>query len=307
MVRRASLRPPMSAALRHASAIPVILNPAARSARAADRVDRVRRLSPRVEIHATTGAGDARRLARGLAEAGAPVVVAAGGDGTVNEVIAGLAEADAPTMPALGILPLGTMNVLALEHRLPVLSLSQCWQRIEAGHVREIELWTANGAVFAQMAGVGLDAAVVRHTTWQAKKKWGPFSYMATLVRLLDAPAQRVRVVTDAGEELAGSAVLLGAGRFYGGPIPAFPAARPDDGLIDVIVVHQHGPAAFGRLMADVVAGLLPEESTTATRRRVGALRIESDPPAPLEIDGELGGETPVEVGRHARRLRLIV
>ena len=78
--------------------IPVILNPAARSARAGGRMEMIRALSPQVEIHATRRAGDARRIARELSMAGARTVVAAGGDGTVNEVAQGIVNSNATTL-----------------------------------------------------------------------------------------------------------------------------------------------------------------------------------------------------------------
>src|SRR5690349_3211049 len=101
-------------------AIPVIINPAANSTRAAAQMERVRRLEPAPELHLTEGIGHARELAAKLAAEGRPLVVAAGGDGTVNEIINGLAlhnvRVDDPARrTALGVLPVGTMNVFAYE------------------------------------------------------------------------------------------------------------------------------------------------------------------------------------------------
>lgn len=165
--------------------IPVILNPAARSARAGERLEMIRALSPQVEIHATNGAGDARRMARELAAAGARIVVAAGGDGTVNEVTNGLADAGPSSTAALGILPNGTMNVFANDLGLPAHRMDECWAIIASGRVREIDLWKANDTHFAQLAGVGFDAAVIGNVTWESKKRLGPLSYVKSLLELL--------------------------------------------------------------------------------------------------------------------------
>jgi diacylglycerol kinase (ATP) len=287
--------------------IAVILNPAARSAKARKLLDRVHTLAAGAHFAETQAAGDARRLARALAEEGWSTVVAAGGDGTVNEVVAGLLEADVETRPVLGLLPMGTMNVFAFEFGLPVLSLEGCWERVLAGQTREIDVWRAGEHLFVQMAGVGVDAQVIRHTTWEAKKQWGPLSYLGTLTQVLDRPPAEVRVRVDDGPWLTASNVLLGNGRFYGGPFAVFPGAVNDDGLIDVALIHGHGPATFSNLIADVLLREHDENHERLTRLRGRRVLIEAPHAVPFEVDGELGGETPLVVSRHETRLRVTV
>ena len=133
--------------------LPVILNPAARSTRAARLAERIRALQPAPELHFTRSPGDAQRLARELAAQGHKIVVAAGGDGTVNEAVNGLCAAQ-PDRPdpadhvALGVLPAGTMNVFAHELGLPG-RLEECWERLSRRNLREVDLWQANGKFFA--------------------------------------------------------------------------------------------------------------------------------------------------------------
>ena len=87
-------------------------------------------------------AGEAESLARAAAEEGFDNVVAAGGDGTVNEVVNGIAGSGA----ALGLLPLGTMNVFATELGLPVNDLERCWQIIREGQARASSICRARMA-----------------------------------------------------------------------------------------------------------------------------------------------------------------
>ncbi|MFN0129898.1 MAG: diacylglycerol/lipid kinase family protein [Verrucomicrobiales bacterium] len=284
----------------------IILNPAAQSTRASRKVEVVRALATGAHVVETRAIGDARRLARELAEQGWSTVVAAGGDGTVNEVAAGLLEAAVPEPPVLGVLPLGTMNVFALELDLPVLNLRQCWERVVAGQARPIDAWKANDRTFFQMAGVGVDAQVIRQTSWEAKKSWGPLSYLGTLARVLDRPSAEVRVQVDDGPWITGGTVLLGNGRFYGGPFPVFPGAKNDDGLLDVAVIHGHGPAIFSNLVADVLFYEIDEEHEGVTRLRGSRVRLESPEMAPFEIDGESGGDTPLSVTRLPVPLRVL-
>jgi len=275
--------------------------------RASRRLQSVRALIEGAQLAETQGAGDARRLARELAEAGWATIVAAGGDGTVNEVVSGLMEARVETMPDLGLLPMGTMNVFALELGLPGLDLRACWRRVATGSVRNVDAWSAGPHVFVQMAGVGIDAQVIRQTTWQSKKQWGPLSYLGTLSRLLDSPPSELRLRVDDGPWLTGTSVLMGNGRLYGGPFPVFPEAENDDGCLDIAVVHGHGPSTFSNLVADVLLRGIDENHGGVTRRRGRHVLIEATDPQPFEIDGELGGETPLVVTPHEKRLRVLV
>ena len=96
---------------------------------------------------------------------------------------------------ALGILPVGTMNVLALELGISP-DLERALAVIRAGHRRRIDLGYANGRRFLQLAGVGLDAEVVRKTHPEAKRAWGPWSYLLTVAQETVTPAPHLRVKT---------------------------------------------------------------------------------------------------------------
>ncbi len=286
--------------------IPVILNPAARSARAGNRLEKIRGLSPRVAVHATAQAGDARRFAAELAAQGAPIVVAAGGDGTINEVVSGLATVPAERRPLLGVLPAGTMNVFAHELGLPAGDLAECWRIIEAGRTREIDLWEAGGHVFVQMAGVGLDAAVIENTSWRWKKRIGPLAYVVSLIQLLLRTSPRVRVSSPGREPVEGTAILLGNGRRYGGPFPVFPHAHNADGLLEVVVFKNHGPLALFQWARALWLG---SYATAGNFHAFQATELTLDGPCsvPTEVDGELAGSTPVTIRRAEAGLRVLV
>jgi len=114
--------------------IVVILNPAAHSEKARGTWEKIEKF-PRARVHLTTSKGHAQRLAQVAAQNGADIVVAAGGDGTVNEVVNGIAGSGT----ALGVLPVGTMNVFSHELGLPT-DLSAAWDIIVAEKTREIDL-----------------------------------------------------------------------------------------------------------------------------------------------------------------------
>lgn len=288
--------------------IPVILNPAARSAKAAARIEAIQELAPNIRLCPTTGPGDARRFARELAQAGSPVVVAAGGDGTINEVVNGLRDAGPQCDVALGLLPSGTMNVFSVELGLPAKSLVDCWRVIERGITREIDLWDANGHAFMQLAGVGLDAEIIKETTWERKKALGPLSYVLSAAQLIGKSAPQVEIIADGREPILGSVVLVGNGKRYGGPLKVFPQANNQDGLLDVVVLRRHG---YGKIFAALLSLLLTgydRRSKDLEYFQTKELKILSDTDIPVEADGELiTVSMPLVIRQAERKLKVLV
>ena len=279
----------------------VILNPAARSEKARRWRARVESVARGCVICATSRAGEAEVLARHAAEEGFEKIVAAGGDGTINEVVNGLAGSNA----ALGLLPIGTMNVFATELGLPAHDLQLCWNIIQSENTRLVDLPSANGKYFVQLAGVGLDAQVVKETSLTLKRNFGPLSYLISAAQIAARQPPRLFLESENSSIKEGSFVLVGNGRLYGGPFPFFKQALIDDGLFDVIVFKQLGYLEIIKYLQDVVFSSeirVPEIEYFQTRR----LRVTSDSEVPVELDGELVGSCPVEFQVRERMLRVL-
>ena len=209
----------------------VILNPAARGDRARLLQQRIESLSLRAIIRTTHAAGDAEAMAERGVEQGFNTIVAAGGDGTVNEVVNGIGESGVP----LGILPVGTMNVFAMELGLPN-NLEEAWKVIETGQDREIDLPVCNGEYFVQLGGVGLDAEVVKATTVESKKALGPLSYVLSLAQISAKTPPQLQLTAEGIGEREGRFVLVGNGRFYGGPLVLFKEAKVEVEFVEDVV-----------------------------------------------------------------------
>lgn len=279
--------------------IAVILNPRARSERAQGLVDELRRLVPEAEFFFTEAAGGARRLAAQAARDGFRIVVAGGGDGTVNEVANGIAGSGA----ALGVLPMGTMNVFAKEHAIPA-QLKDAIAVIRAGATREIDLAAANDAHFIQLAGVGLDAQVVKQTNWESKKRFGALSYLISAAQVASRTPPKL-VVESGGVVREGSFVIVGNGRYYGAKLVLFPDAKTDDGLLDVLVFKKLGYLDIARYVGGVLLGS-HTKLDDVEYFQTSELRVHSEDEVPVEVDGELSGVAPVNF-RVAGRLRVCV
>ena len=279
----------------------VILNPAAHGDRATRLLQRVEALTRGAVFCATSGRGHAETLARNAVREGYRKIVAAGGDGTINEVVNGIAGSEA----TLGLLPLGTMNVFATELGLPANNLERCWDVVRTDHTRLIDLPSANGKHFVQLAGVGLDAQVVQETSRSFKRNFGPLSYLISAAQIAARQPPRLAIECEESKTKEGSFVLVGNGRLYGGRLPFFKQAVIDDGVFDVLVFKRLNYLEIIRYMQNVIFTsqiTAPEVEYFQTNR----LRVTSDTAVPVEIDGELSGDCPVEFQIQSRGLRVL-
>lgn len=239
----------------------------------------------RFALYATSSSEEARDLAAQFAAESAPVVVAAGGDGTLNAVLQGLAG----TTTALGVIPSGTMNVFARELGIPSGCLEKAFDVIEAGYVREIDLFEVNGAPFMQMAGLGFDASVIEETTWESKKMLGPLAYLLAAVKVLGEKPPMMEVTTAAGECVQGVAVLAGNGTLYGGQLPLFRTANNQDKMLEVLVFQEYGY----RLVLDSLASLARggvDLSKSVIHLQSDQFTVRCESEFPIQVDGELLG-----------------
>ena len=283
----------------HTEKILVILNPAARSERAKKTWDKIRSL-PSATVQTTAAPGDARTIAEWAVGRGFGTVVAAGGDGTINEVVNGLVGSDV----ALGILPVGTMNVFAAELGIPN-NLPKAWEIIRAQHTRRIDLVRANDQYFVQLAGVGLDAQVVQETSYNFKKNFGPLSYLISAAQIASRKPPKLIIEHD-DKRQEGSFVLIGNGRYYGGPVAFFKDARIDDGKLDVLIFKNLGYLDIARYLGTIFMGShteLADVEYFQTKR----VTVTSKEDVPVEVDGEVVTKLPVTFRISSKKLKVIV
>jgi YegS/Rv2252/BmrU family lipid kinase len=221
--------------------------------------------------------------ARSAVAAGADLVLACGGDGTVTACAEGVADSDVP----LGILPLGTGNLLARNIGLPA-DLDGALAVVLTGGEQKLDTGTANGQAFVVMAGLGLDATMLSDTSEPLKKRLGWAAYALSVLRHLNDRPFRVSVAAD-GERpvrLRASTVIIGNVGWLRGGVPLLPDARPDDGLLDAVVLTARRWPAWVVLAARVV--LRREHGGQVRRYQFRELRLRLDKPQPWELDGEV-------------------
>jgi len=284
----------------------VIHNPTAGARRARRLAAVVASLRERRGVEVTvvpTGArGDAERIAREVEPDAFDVVVAAGGDGTINEVINGLAET--PDAPALGLLPLGTANVLAGELGLSD-NVDDWVDALLFGPIRDIRLGRANGRRFSMMAGVGFDARVVERVDPALKRATGKGAYVVeSMVQLATREPTRYRVsVGDRSWDVA--SVIVANGRRYGGGFICAPDADLSAPRFDVCSFARSGRWDVIRYMWGLAAGRLShfrDFGVTPADR----LTVEGPEGEAVQADGDVIARLPVEIALEERPFRVI-
>jgi YegS/Rv2252/BmrU family lipid kinase len=243
------------------------------------------------EVLATGGPGDAKRLAQYGVNEGVDVVAVFGGDGTTMQAAAALVGTDV----SLGVIPGGTGNLLAGNLRIPA-SPERAARALVTGKPRPFDLGRMErpGGVqyFAVACGAGYDARVMAGTLAEHKRRWGMAAYVATTLRLIRDIRSTIHVITIDGVEYdAHAAMVLVAN--CGEVIPPFvrlhPGIRPDDGLLDVVVMQAN---SFGQSVR-AVWDLLRSADTFVGFAKGRVIRVETDPVQPVQLDGEPGGYTP--------------
>jgi diacylglycerol kinase (ATP) len=254
------------------------------------------------EILETRARGDAESLARTASgEAKASRLLIAGGDGTINEAVNGALAAGAK-LP-LGIIPLGTANVLAAE--LGMMDMGEAVDAASGGVMRTIWPGRANDRNFVLMAGAGFDAHVVANVDGALKKKIGKLAYVVTMIRLafrFPFPLYRVRI--DGVWHEAGS-VVVAKGHYYGGRFVLAPQARLDKPEFQVCLFTKRGRWNLIRYALALPLGLLPKlkDIKLIAAREV---LIEGPEGDPVQGDGDVIAHLPVTIRLADRPLTVV-
>ncbi|MEV5895054.1 diacylglycerol/lipid kinase family protein [Nonomuraea fuscirosea] len=252
----------------------------------------------------TTIEDNGQGLARRAVDEQVDLVFTCGGDGTVRAVIHGLVGSGVP----VAVLSAGTGNLLAQNLALGT-TLAEGIATGVTGRTRAVDLGEIDGETFAVMAGIGLDAAMLESTTETSKTRFGALAYVfGALSRLRDRPF-RVTLRLDDGPPFRRRVrmVLVGnVGRVQGG-LHLFPAAEPDDGRLDVLVLSPYGL----RDWLGVAVRLFTRsrrEDRRIERFTARTIRVDTARPMPRQYDGDLikpGTTTRIAVAPEALLIRV--
>jgi YegS/Rv2252/BmrU family lipid kinase len=242
----------------------------------------------KVERHQTWSLEDAR-LAACDAAGTFDAVVAMGGDGTVGACAGGLADAGPGARAALGVVPAGGGNDAARSLGLPPDDPLAAAGLVPRLRRRPADLATVAGRAYLNVAGAGFDSEVNR-IGWAGNR---PRYVGAVLAELVVGRVAAFELVLDGrAMPLRGWLVAVANGPSYGGGMRVAPRASLDDGLLEVVVIHEIGKLEFLRTFPKVFSGRHVEHPAVAVHR--GA-RVDLDADRSLAVyaDGEPAGTLP--------------
>jgi diacylglycerol kinase (ATP) len=246
------------------------------------------------ELLYTTVEDEGYGLAKRAAEAETELIIAAGGDGTVHAVANGVIG----TRSVLGIIPTGTMNNLAHSLNIPETIPAAC-VAIASGETRSIDVGQINGRVFIEVAGIGLEAAL-----FPAAEEIKQSGFVPTLHGILSGlktlfafkPARlRVTLNEDRRRPYNAIQITICNAPFYGVHFQLASEIVMDDGLLDVFIYRSFSKLEYLRLALSLSQGKRLHQAKLK-RLRVQSLRVTSDAPMEIQVDGQPLGYTPAEV-----------
>ncbi len=235
---------------------------------------------------------------------GADLIFVWGGDGSVQRCI----DAAVGSPVTLAILPAGTANLLANNLGIPI-DLEQAVDVGLHGDDHTIDVGKINGEHFVVMAGIGLDALMIRDADSEMKDRLGRVAYIWSGARHIRSTPIRTTVRIDGHTWFDDNAtcVLIANVGSIGGGITAFDHASPDDGKLDVAVMTAEGAWQWLRILTRASIGHA-EKSPLVQMTQAAKIRVDTRKRLPYELDGGARTKTNklrVRVVPHAVTIRV--
>jgi YegS/Rv2252/BmrU family lipid kinase len=250
-----------------------------------------------LDIHFTTPEIDAATLAHQAVQGGVEAIIASGGDGTISAAT----EAIAGTKIPLGVISRGTANAFANALDLPI-DIDAACETILAGHTRTVDTATCNGLPMVLLAGVGFEAETVDLADRDSKDRLGIMAYvLAGLEQLRHLERFNAEIETeDRIISVTASAITI-ANAAPPTSILAQGSAGVifDDGFLDLTIVSPINRVGAIAASYDLLTSALRGDAVQ--REDIGYLRakrfrVTTDPPQKVVVDGEIIGDTPIEI-----------
>ncbi|HYN86904.1 MAG TPA: diacylglycerol kinase family protein, partial [Ardenticatenaceae bacterium] len=257
------------------------------------------------ERHDTQADEPCTALVRQAVGEGYDLVIAMGGDGTIMEVANGLVGSNA----VLGVIPLGSANVFAAELGIPNDPNAAARLLFEENQrICPVDLGRIDDRYFALRASIGLEAEVIEETDRDLKARLGRLAYVVKGIQTLRQAEQAVYTIETENikVETQGMTVYVTNAATAGQrPFQLGPDIKMDDGLLDVCIFSASGLTDAAALVGKIILG---DYSADVHARYLKArwVRVEADPPQKVQLDGEMHGETPVEIEVVPAAIRVI-
>jgi len=248
-----------------------------------------------------------------LGETHTDVIIAAGGDGTISAVAGAVKGTGIP----LGIIPRGTANAFANALGLPTTLRGAC-DTILAGTTRIVDMAECNGNPMILLVGVGFEAEAIDRADRDMKNLLGPLAYVLAGIQqlgeqqLFHAEIEIDEVETEVGQVETGAITVANAAPISSILAQGFGQVIPDDGLLEITISRSQSRIQGINSLVSLFATALVRAEVDQDRRndvicfRTRQVRITTDPPQKVVVDGEMIGTTPIAITCLPKSLRVL-
>lgn len=249
-----------------------------------DKIACIKATFPQAEVQITKGPGHATELAREAAAHNFTAVIAVGGDGTLNETACGLLN----TLTPLGVLPTGSGNGLAREIGMS-LSLKKALEQLRRVGVSSCDIGRANGKLFLNVAGVGLEAEIallfMQHGKEGVRGKWPYFKLGARTIFSYQPRPWEIQI-NDQKTFICPLSLAFANGRQYGSGFKIAPQSSLCDGLLDMVAVQDLPKWKLAAALPSFFMGQQPPFEVTQTSQ-VKHVILSREDTFSFHVDGE--------------------
>ncbi|NER52400.1 MAG: methylglyoxal synthase [Symploca sp. SIO1A3] len=290
-------------ALRRTRVAHLIFNPVSGQGNAEEELALIQQLlepAMKLVVHSTTPEINPEELVKEAISAQADLIIASGGDGTVSAVAGELIGKDIP----LGIIPRGTANAFAVAVGIParLTPIRSSCAAILAGQTRIVDTALCNGLPMILLAGIGYEAEIVERADREAKNRWGALAYiMAGIQQFNEQELFETKIEIEGVIETfhAGAVTVANAA-----PSTSVMAQGPgkviaNDGMLDVTIAAPKSEIEAVTGMVELLGAALlkmPTNREDIVSLQTKHIKVTTNPPQKVVLDGELIGMTPIEV-----------
>ena len=247
------------------------------------------------QLYQTAPDDDIKTLTNQAVADGFDWIWAAGGDGTVSAVANGLINKEA----VMGVIPIGTGNVLARELGIPLQVRDACRTLLDNSQVKNIDAIQVEDNYYLLTVSAGVGSKTMAETGRSQKRKLGRLAYMINGLRLMlarqvwpfkvavDGKSYRIR----ATEIIAANVGIIGYKILRWGK-----DIQPDDGQVELCYVKVNSAQAFLRALRGAALDQQDQVMELSCLSAQQEILIDSTLKLPVQGDGDPIGTTPVRV-----------
>ncbi|MFC2001830.1 diacylglycerol/lipid kinase family protein [Chloroflexota bacterium] len=267
----------------------------------------------------TEGTGHAIELARTAADSDYNCIIAVGGDGTVNEVVNGILSSHGSHNTSLGIVSAGTTCSCARSVGIPLDPVRSCSRltsqnrlSIDVGIVEYMSEGQPLRRFFVNEADLGFGATVVEVSKRMPLYFGRKINYLPHALGGISSLVSYknksifLSIEDEAEEDCVCTMIVIANGTYFGGGMCIAPDAKPNDGLLDMVIFGDMRKSEILKIWSMTYNGRHVDNDKVRLKK-IKNVAIKCDEKILVEADGELLGEGPVAFSVLPSALSIIV